>query len=188
MDTIEDIIGVNRSLRISFDSASRELDAESWFAELRAVEYDDVTDDSYEGRTLASARIVRVNLQSENWLDSLDAESGDLVAVGEALRDPGALAEVDENALFADSLLVLDFVGVPSDLRGSRLSHALVRGVAHIFRSDVVALLVSSLSTGPDGKLSYDAEKRNGLLRHWQRIGFVSVPDTDVMVFPLGDR
>lgn len=188
VESIEDIIGTDRSLRLSFESSSRELDAESWFAELRAVYRDEVTDEPREGRILASASIVRVNLRSENWFDSLDAESGDLAAVGEALRDPGVLSDVDEDSLFADSLLVLDFVGVPQDVRGSRLSHVLVHGVAHIFRSDVVALIVSSLSTGPDGELRHDKQKRDGLQGHWKRGGFVPIPDSDVMVLPLGDR
>jgi hypothetical protein len=188
MESIDRIIGEDRSLRLSFDSCWRQLDAENWYAELVEIEYDESTDEPRDGGTLATARIVRVNFQREDWFDSLDAESGDLAAVGEALRDLVVLAEVDEDAVFADSLLVVDFVGVPEALRGSQLSIALVRGVAHIFRSDIVALIVASLSSGPDGELRQDLTKRDGLHRHWARGGFVPVPDTDVMVLPIDAR
>lgn len=30
--------------------------------------------------------------------------------------------------------------------------------------------------------------KFEGLRRHWERAGFVRVPDTDVMMLPLGSR
>jgi hypothetical protein len=182
------IIGERRALELRFDSRHRQLDAESWFATLSLQEFDENDNEVDEGSVLASAILVRVNLQHEDWFDSLDAESGDLAQVGEALSDRSLIADVDEDSLFADSLIIVDFVSVMEEHRGARLSHALVRGIAHIFRSDIVALVPASMSTDHAGKLFVDGPKRRGLRRHWKRGGFVGVPGTEVMILPLGER
>lgn len=187
MESIESIIGEGRALELRFSSQYRRLDAESWSAELRLQEFDD-TFNEIEGVLLASARLVRVNLQNANWFDSLDAESGDLAEVGASLGDHALIAEADEDSLFADSLLVIDFVSVAEEHRGARVSHAFVRGIAHIFRSDIVALIPADMSTDDGGKFIVDKAKRRGLRRHWKRGGFVRVPGTQVMILPLGDR
>lgn len=171
-----------------FNSQYRQLDAESWFAELRLQEFDETYNEIEEGALVASASLVRVNLQRGDWFDSLDAETADLAEVGAAFIDWNLVSDVDEDSLLADSLLVVDFVSVAEEHRGSRVSHAFVRGIAHIFRSDIIALIPAGMSTDDEGKLFVDKAKRRGLRRHWKRGGFVRVPGTQVMILPLGDR
>ena len=102
MESIETIIGEGRALELRFDSRHRQLDAESWFATLSLQEFDENDNEIDDGSVLASAMLVRVNLQHEDWFDSLDVESGDLARVGEALSDRFLIADVDEDLLFVD--------------------------------------------------------------------------------------
>lgn len=188
MESIAEIIGEERVLELNFDSRYGQLAAEHWNASLRQLEFDEHDELIEPGTLLASARLVRVNLDDGDWLDSLDAESGDLEAVGSAFTDRFRVAGVDEAVLFAESLVVVDFVSVAKEHRGSELSHALVRGIAHIFRSDIIALTPASISAEEAGKLFLDLPKQQGLRRHWGLGGFVPVPGTDVMMLPFGDR
>src|SRR5206468_3616764 len=77
--------GNDRYLELSFDSSIGVVNAEHWFATLRQQEWDE-NDNLVEGggTVLATARIVRVNLLDGDWMDSLDAETGDLQSVGAA--------------------------------------------------------------------------------------------------------
>jgi hypothetical protein len=136
---------------------------------------------------LATARLARVNLNRAR-LDSLDAESGDLEAVGGVFIDRDRVAEVDEDSLFADSLVIIDYVEVPEEHRGFHVSLGLVWGIGHIFRSDIVALTPARMTRGGSDDLVEDIVKFDGLHRHWERAGFVRVPDTDAMMLPLGSR
>jgi hypothetical protein len=188
MESIEDIIGVGFALQLTFNSRYRQLDAEDWHAILERREYKDSDVEPDEGRQIASARLVRVNLDSADWFDSLDAESGDLAAVGAAFHDRSAAEEVDPNSLFAGSLIVVDFVGVAEEFRGQNFSHAFLRGIANIFRNDIVALIPASISTDADGELYVDKPKREALTRHWKDGGFVNVPGTKVLLLPFSNR
>jgi hypothetical protein len=44
------------------------------------------------------------------------------------------------------------------------------------------------MTRGGSDDLVEDIVKFEGLRRHWERAGFVRVPDTDVMMLPLGAR
>lgn len=187
MDSIEDIIGSNRALELSFDSRHRMLSGEDWFAELVERRFDDEGDE-LPGVRLASARLVRVGLNDARWYDSLDADSGDLEAVAAAFVDRGQVDGLDPDATFAESLTVIDFIGVEESWRGDRLSHSLTRAIGHIFRNDIVALIPASMSTFDDGEFGYDAKKQEGLRRHWARGGFEQIPGTEVMVLPMRER
>jgi hypothetical protein len=140
-----------------------------------------------DSELLASARLVRVNMLDGSWLDSLDAESADQQAVGAAFVEWDRVADVDEASAFSDSLVVIDFISVPMKHRGSRLSEALARGIGHVFRNEIVALIPDELSSD-DGKLFVDSSKEEGLQRHWQLSDFVQIPGTDVMFLPIGVR
>lgn len=188
MESIDSIIGIQNVLELAFDSRWRQIDAEHWDATLRRREYDENDEEVDEGSLLASARLVRVNLNSGQWFESLDAESGDLAEIGAAIDARSILNELDGDSLFADSLLIVESVVVVEAHRGSRLSHAFVRGIAHIFRSDIVALLPDNMSIGESGDLIVDVPKLEGLRRHWAAGGFIQVPETEVMILPLGNR
>jgi len=172
---------------ISFDSRNRILSAEDWFAELVERHLDD-DGDELPGVRLASARLVRVGLNDARWYDSLDADSGDLEAVAAAIVDRDQVDELDPDATCAESLTVIDFIGVEASRRGDRLSHSLARSIGHIFRNDIVALVPASMSTFDDGEFGFDAKKQEGLRRHWARGGFEQIPGTDVMVLPMRER
>lgn len=129
MESIEQVIGEDRMLELKFDSRNSQLSAQDWTASLRSLEFDDDGDLMDDSELLASARLVRVSMLDGNWLDSLDAESGDLQAVGAAFVEWDRVADVDEASAFSDSLVVIDFISVPVKHRGSRLSEALARGI-----------------------------------------------------------
>jgi hypothetical protein len=180
------VIGADRVLELAFSSLGGELEVELWSATLKQVEFDD--DDEVRRETvLATASLARVDLYCQ-WLEALDAESADLEAVGGAFIDRERLSLVDEESLFAESLVIIDYVEVPEEHRGARLSHALVRGVGRVFRSDIVALTPARISRGGSDDLMEDIVKFEGLCRHWARTGFVRVPDTDVMLLPMERR
>jgi len=186
MEDLEQVIGEGHALGMSFDSSYRQISAEDWSANLIRKNFDEFGEEQ-AGSVISSARLVRVGLDNPQWFESLDAESADLAAVGSAFLDRDRVAEVDEDSLFADSLTIIDFIGVDPEHRGSRFSHALAHGIAHIFRGDVIALLPANLST-TDGRLKFGAAKEAGLRRHWGRAGFVSIPETDVMMLPFAAR
>ncbi|MFS0729954.1 hypothetical protein ABC270_07725 [Curtobacterium sp. 1P10AnD] len=188
MESIEDVIGVDRALDLHFDSRDRQLSAESWSAQLTQRHFDEDYEETDASQVVASATLVRVDLNDVDWFDSLDAESGDLAAIASAFLDRGALAEVDEDAAFADSLTIIDFVSVPKEHRGSRISHALVQGVGHILRSDIVALTPASISGDDSGRLFVDTAKQEALRKHWARAGFLPIGGSDVMLLPLNNR
>lgn len=137
MESIDDIIGSDRALELTFDSRNRQLSAEDWSAYLHLRKFDEDYDE-LDGEVAASARLVRVNLDAPGWLDSLDAESADLEAVGAAFVDRIRIAEVDEDRVVGSSLTIIDDIAVELHHRGSQLSHALVRGIAHMFRDDII--------------------------------------------------
>ena len=94
-------------LELGFSSKHGRLESELWSAILKQLEFDD--DDAPTGETvLATASMVRLYL-SGSWIDSLDGESGDLEAIDSALLDRERLSLVEEESLFADSLLVIDW-------------------------------------------------------------------------------
>jgi hypothetical protein len=186
VEHLQKIIGADRILELSFSSGQGQLATELWGATLKRLEFDE--DDDLAGETvLATASLARVDLNG-SWLDSLDAESRDLEAVGGAFLDRIRLSQVDEDSQFADSFVIIDFVEVPEEHRGFRASHALVRGVGAIFRSDIVALTPARMTWGGSDQLVEDIEKFDGLCRHWGRAGFVRVPNTDVMLLPMRVR
>ncbi|MFG6402466.1 hypothetical protein [Microbacterium sp. P04] len=186
MEDLEKVIGEGRALYLSFDSSSRQLGAQSWSAELVSLTYGE--DGPEEGEQLASAVLVRAHRWDSDWWDSFDAESSDLAEVGEAFRDMDLIETLDEGATFADSIVVLDFVGVPREKRGSQLSHALARGIAYIFRNDIVALIPDANGVDEAGRVVSDRMKEAGLRSHWERGGFITVPGTSVMMLPLSVR
>lgn len=179
MDSIDEGDG----LELSYSSEGPGDGAENWTASLyRLVEAATGTD-SVDRLELATARLRRVSLDDPKWFDALDAESADLAVVGAPFQTMEAVVDVDENAPFADSLVIIDEVYVPPVHRGARASIRLARAVARIFRSDVVALLPAQTSAnGPD------PQKEAGLRRHWERAGFQTLPGLDVMVLPIADR
>lgn len=189
MESIDDVIGANRALELTFDSRYRQLSAEDWSAYLHLRTFDE-NDEELDEEVAASAHLVRVNLDGPDWFDSLDAESGDLEAIGEAFVDRERIAELDENSLFASTLTIIDHIEVDPKHRGSQLSHSLVRGISHVFRDDIIALVPASMSASPDSKSGYgfDAEKQAGLRRHWAAAGFAQIPNTDVMLLPQRAR
>ncbi|MBO1739319.1 hypothetical protein [Leifsonia sp. TF02-11] len=135
-------------------SGEGQLEVELWSATLKALEFDE--DDGARSETvLATASLARVRLDCA-WLDALDAESAELEAVGGAFFDRERLSVVDEESLFADSLVIIDYVEVPEEHRGARASHALVRGVGRIFRSDIVALTPARMTRGGSEDLMAD--------------------------------
>lgn len=187
MESLDEVIGSEHASELSFDSPYGAGNVERWYANFWLLDYSD-EDAEEPGRTLvASARLVRVGFD-DDWADSLDAEAGDLSAIAAALCDVDVLFDIDVNALAANSLLIIDFVGVPEEHRGRKVSHAFVRGIAHIFRGEVVALLPASLSTDEHGELRKNKEKLAALTKHWKQCGFVKVPKTKVMVLPIGER
>ncbi|WP_223692181.1 hypothetical protein [Leifsonia poae] len=185
MEDLSEIIGDDKVLELTFSSRYGQLETELWHATFKRWDLGDDEDGSET--VLATARLARVNLHGE-WLDSLDAESGSLEAAGGAFLDRDRVAEVDEDSLFAESLVIIDFVEVLEEHRGSRVSHDFVRGIGRIFRSDIVALIPASISHDDSDELVVDIVKFEGLRRHWERAGFVRVPDTDVMMLPFGKR
>ncbi len=187
MENLDEIIGGGMALTMSFDSRHREFSAEDWSAELRRLRYDD-NDEEVGDEVVASARLVRVGIDEAGWYDSLDAESGDLAEVGAAFLDRDHIAEIDEGSLFASSLTILDHVEVAAPNRGAQFSLRLSRGIARIFRDDIIALVPASISAAGNGDLIFDTQKQAGLRRHWGRAGFVLVPGTDVMFLPTDAR
>lgn len=161
---------------MSFDSKLQQSDAEGWWATLRRDGFNE-DGEPVEGTLFAAARLFRVRVEDEDWFDELDAMSGDLAAVGEGPRDWSVLEDVDEESYFANSLLIVDFVSIVEAHRGSRLSHSFVRGVAHIFRHDAVALLPAIMSSDDSGELLVDERKREGLRRHWELAVSSRCPD-----------
>ena len=184
MEDLREIIGAGRVLEWCFSSGEGQLEVELWSATLKALEFDE--DDGARSETvLATASLARVSL---DWLDALDTESAELQAVGGAFFDRERLSVVDEESLFADSLVIIDYVEVPEEHRGARASQALVRGVGRIFRSDIVALTPARMTRGGSEDLMADIITFEGLLRHWARAGFVRLPETDVMLLPIERR
>jgi len=174
------VIGEDRALELHFDSLHLQGIAEAWWADLFDLKWRETGDDGPDRELIASARIVRVNLDDPEWFDSLDAESGDLELVGSAFLDRDAVTELYEDSLFANSLLVLDHVEVRPAHRGHRASHSLVRGLTAIFRHDIVALTPDTLALDDTGHIAPDPVKAAGLTRHWERMGFVNIPGTAV--------
>jgi hypothetical protein len=84
--------------------------------------------------------------------------------------------------------VIVDFIEVLEEHRGSRISHDFVRGIGRVFREDIIALTPARVSVGDADELVEDIVKFEGLRRHWESAGFVRVPDTDVMMLPLGSR
>lgn len=80
----------------------------------------------------------------------------------------------------------IDFVEVLEENRGSRVSHDFVRGIGRVFCSDIVALTPARMSRGDSDELVEDIVKFVGFRCYWERVGFVRLPDTDVMTLPLG--
>lgn len=68
------------------------------------------------------------------------------------------------------------------------MNHSLVLGVGRIFRNDIVALTPARMASGEQNDLVEDIVQFEGLCRHWERAGFVRLPDTDVMLLPIGRR
>jgi len=186
LDDLGETIGHDKVLELAFSSRYGQLETELWQATFKRLDLGE-DDDEDEETVLATAHLARVDLDG-NWLDSLDAESGSLEAVGGAFMDRDRLAEADEDALFADGLVIIDFVEVLEEHRGSRISHDFVRGIGRVFRRDILALTPARMSQGDSDELVEDILKLEGLRRHWARVGFVRLPDTDVMMLPLGSR
>jgi hypothetical protein len=188
VDDLGEIIGHDKILELSFSSRDGQLETELWTATFKrwdlGDEDDDVTDDE---TVLATASLARVNLEGA-WLDSLDAESGSLEAVGGAFLDRELIVDLDGDSIFSNSLVIVDFIEVVEEHRGSRISYDFVRGIGRVFREDIVALTPARVSVGDADELVEDIVKFEGLRRHWERAGFVRVPDTDVMMLPLGSR
>lgn len=87
--------------------------------------------------------------------------------------------------------MVIDYVEVPEERRGFHVSQCLVWGIARIFRGDIVALTPARMTQGGSDELDElveDIVKFEGLGRHWERAGFVRLPETDVMLLPIGNR
>lgn len=84
--------------------------------------------------------------------------------------------------LFADSLVIIDFVEVPDEHQGFRFSHAFVRGIARTFRRDIIALIPALMSGEDADEFVMDLLALEGLRRHWERAGIVQIPGSDVMV------
>ena len=148
MEDLQEIIGVNRALELSFSSREGQIETQLWTATLKQLEWGPDDEDGLSIEyVLATAELARVDL-SGPWLDSLDAESASLEAVGGAFLDRGRLSQVDEDSQFADSLLIIDYVEVPEGQRGFHVSHCLVWGIAHIFRNDIIALTPARMTSG----------------------------------------
>ena len=188
MEDLEAVIGEGRALELSFDSETHELGAENWTASLYNLEDPEDENGRPTRELIASAVIVRVHRWDDDWLDSLDAASGDLATVGAAFEDMDLIESIDPEAAFVPGLVILDFVSVPEQHRGSKSSHALARGVAYIFRSDLVALIPAELSQDTTGQIIRDAPKEAALRSHWRRGGFLEIPGTSVLMLPLGGR
>lgn len=188
METIESVIGGGRELELQFASANGQGIAEYWVAELSDVTEPDNSGQEPAYTLVARAQIVRVDLNNDEWWYSLDAESGDLMLVGDAFRDFSVITELDEESAFSSSLVVLDRVFVPEEHRGNQASHALVRGVAAIFRNDLIALTPESMTIDESGKQQRDEVKAAGLAHHWEAMGFIRVPEHDVWILPYVNR
>ncbi|AXA96851.1 hypothetical protein [Microbacterium sp. PM5] len=182
------MIGAQRALDLSIDSETHELAAEAWNAQLFALSDPEDDHGPLDRQLIARAAILRVNRWDDDWLDSLDAVSGDLQQVGEAFLDEDVIMGVDEDSVFASSLVILDFVGVPEQHRGSGNSLALARGAAHIFRKDIVALMPAELSRDETGKLVLDLAKRDAVRADWIKSGFVEIPGTSVLMLPFSAK
>lgn len=189
MHDLEQVIGKGRALELTFSSQHGQVEAEYWDATLKRLDWDDddFSADEPTETVLATAQLARVSLDGA-WYDSLDAESADLEVVGRAFIDRDRVTDVDEDSLFADSLVVINFAEVIEEHRGSRVSHNLARGIGRIFRSDIIALIPTGLSLDASGKLVEDPATFEGLRRHWEGAGFVRIPGTDVMVLPFDAR
>lgn len=182
MEDLEEVIGEGRVLELSFDSRHGQGATELWDATLKRLDYRDDDDGDDEGTetVLATARLARVDF-SADWLSSLDAESGSLEAVGGAFYDLDRIVDLDENAISANSLVIVDWIEVVEEHRGSLVSHDLVRGIGRVFHEDLVALSPTELAE--EGVVRFEA-----LRRYWERAGFVRVPETEVLMLPLGSR
>ncbi|MCI0155736.1 hypothetical protein KNO15_03370 [Leifsonia shinshuensis] len=188
MGDLGGVIGDDPVLELSFSSRYGQGATELWEATLKRLDYeDDDYDDEGTETVLATAQLARVDL-SGHWLDSLDAESGSLEAVGGAFFNRGRIAAIDEESTFATSLVIVDYIEVVEEYRGFRISHDFIRGIARIFRDDLIALTPARMAGGDSDELVEDVLQFEGLLRHWERIGFVQVPETDVMLLPRGKR
>lgn len=178
-----DAIDEGNGLELNYNSEGSEYGAENWTASLYRIERATAATQPAVRLDLATASLRRVSLDDPEWFDVLDAESADLAVVAMPFLTMEAVVDVDENAPFADSLVIIDRVHVPPVHRGAGASIRLARGVPQIFRSDIVALLPAQTSAnGPD------PQKEAGLRRHWERAGFQTLPGFDVMVLPIGDR
>lgn len=179
MMRVESLLPEDTSFRLEYRSEHGE-GAELWFATLIALEWDEAAESARDGATLAEAHIVRASLCEDGWFDDFDAESEAVAQAAAPFADGELEAQIDaldEEGMLATGLLVLDYVEVPEESRGARLSHALVRAVAAVFRDDRIALIPACRTDGV-----YDAAKEIGLVRHWGRAGFVQIPGSRAML------
>ncbi len=132
-------------------------------------------------RLLADARVFRAHFE-DAWFDLFDSVSSDLSEVAGAFMDRDRVAEVHEEALWANALVVVDYIEVPEVARGKKWSHRLIHSLARVFEGDAIALLPSEVTPGANDELIHDPAKRRALVKHWGEMGFVTIPGTNVMV------
>jgi hypothetical protein len=186
MSRLNDLLDSNYALSLEFDTESGIFDGpESWLATLDALDSEDETKDPVR-ETVAQASLVRVHFE-ENWADQLDAVSGDLESVAGALSDRnGVVASNPFDYGYIDDLVIIDFISVPEQHRGRKLSHLLAKSISLIFPDSVIALVPAQLSSA-GSELVDDPVKHEALIKHWAAMGFVSAGG-NVMVLPLEAR
>ena len=182
----DDELDVWTAVQWSMTITDHDDEPEAW--QVRVVEVDEDGPSEDPEKVLADATLYRVHFDRDPWMDFLDSVDSDLAEVGATFLDRAAIAEVDEESLFATALVVVDYVEVRESARGRKLSHQIVRSAARVFEMDVIALMPSRASIDDDGELVQDQVKERRLQRHWGELGFVQVPGSNVMLWPIGQR
>lgn len=187
MSRINDLLGSDFALSLEFDSRYGIGEGpEVWSANLVTVGYEDESDEP-QREIVASAQLARVHFE-EDWGDQLDAASGDLESVVATFKDPDGMVSDDPLEFgYTDNLVIIDFISVPKNYRGSKYSHLLVKAIALVFADSAIALVPAQLSSDGGGEIFEDPVKHKALVRHWAALGLIATGG-NVMVLPIGAR
>jgi hypothetical protein len=138
---------------------------------------------------LAIVIVYRTHFNDDDWFDRMETPS-----ISSWLRWPKTsptreiIDAIDEESSTASGLVIVDDIDVREQLRRRELGHRIVQAIGRVFRSDIVALEPEGCSVGPEGTVVRDELKRRNEVCHWRDVGFMLVPDTRVMMRPMGAR